>query len=468
MRIRRPSPVYILPLTALLLALPAASPAQDAHYWTHQYGTRAELLGGMVVGSIKDLSSTFYNPGAVAYSLDQGLLLTTNAFELVNLRLQADIGEGSETSDTRLSVAPGMFAMRFPFDIGGNQIALSYLTRQSFELELSGNRVDSWWDPGWGTGTESYSSEFRYDTYLNEIWVGASWAKTVDEHLALGVTLFGAYRSQNRRAQTILQGAQVDGPGASATLIREYSYWNTRLLLKAGASFDYRPLAFGAAVTLPSLSLFGRGKVFYDDSFVNIDADGTGTPGSYLTSSFQDDLSSRFKSPLSVSAGTSYGYRTMTLHFSAEYFMDQDVYDIIEPDAFRSQTSGDTLSVEISGGMEKIFNLGFGIDYMFSERFSFYGGFTTDRSGYRQEVITTTTSWDLYHVNLGATFRAFEIDWTVGMGISWGSDEYDIELGFADDGGSRRVIEPGSIAADTDYERLKFIIGFAFPTKDDD
>ena len=31
--------------------------AQDSHYWTNQYGTDAQLLGGLVVGSVNDLSS---------------------------------------------------------------------------------------------------------------------------------------------------------------------------------------------------------------------------------------------------------------------------------------------------------------------------------------------------------------------------------------------------------------------------
>ena len=34
-------------------AMPSAVHAQDAHYWTYQYGTRSNLLGGAVVGSVK-------------------------------------------------------------------------------------------------------------------------------------------------------------------------------------------------------------------------------------------------------------------------------------------------------------------------------------------------------------------------------------------------------------------------------
>lgn len=36
--------------------------AQDLHYWTNQFGTRSSLLGGAVVGGIKDNTAIFYNP----------------------------------------------------------------------------------------------------------------------------------------------------------------------------------------------------------------------------------------------------------------------------------------------------------------------------------------------------------------------------------------------------------------------
>ncbi len=422
---------YKLLLVFSLLLLSPHLYAQDANYWTYQYGTRAELLGGMVVGSIKDLSSTFYNPGAVAFSLDQGLLLTMDAFEVSNMTLKVENSDESYLSDTRAVKAPGMFAMRFPFDVpGANQIALSYLTRAQFELELSDNHVNSWWDPGWVGGEASFSSEFRFYENLNDTWVGVSWAKVLTGRMALGATLYGAYRSQRMRFQTYLDGAQLDGPGGSASFVREYRYWNARALLKTGASFDYRPLAFGVALTLPSISLFGSGSNYYNDSVVNFDLDDNGTPDSYLASNFQEDLSTTYKSPFSISVGTSYGYKTMTIHFSAEYFGKMDPYEIMPVEDFRAQTSGDTLSPVVIGGIKEVLNFGLGLDYKFRDSFSLYGGFTTDRTGWMEDVNTMITSWDLYHITLGSAFRAIDIDWTIGLGYSWGSEDFSLTDGL--------------------------------------
>jgi hypothetical protein len=56
--------------------------AQDSHYWYDQYGTRANLLGGCTVGSVRDLSATYYNPGSLAMNDEPALLLTSDAIEL--------------------------------------------------------------------------------------------------------------------------------------------------------------------------------------------------------------------------------------------------------------------------------------------------------------------------------------------------------------------------------------------------
>ena len=59
-----------MPVAFVLSIGAAEAAAQDAHYWTNQYGTTGNLLGGAVVGSVVDLSAVFYNPGAVGLIQD--------------------------------------------------------------------------------------------------------------------------------------------------------------------------------------------------------------------------------------------------------------------------------------------------------------------------------------------------------------------------------------------------------------
>ena len=68
----------------VLLAAPAV--AQDSQWWTNQYGNRARLLGGAVIGSSRDLSAVYYNPGGLAVVDEPDALLTGYVFELDNIK----------------------------------------------------------------------------------------------------------------------------------------------------------------------------------------------------------------------------------------------------------------------------------------------------------------------------------------------------------------------------------------------
>ncbi len=57
----------------ILLAGLHSARGQDTQYWNLQYGTRSTLLGGAVIGSVSDLSATYYNPGALGLYKAGGL-----------------------------------------------------------------------------------------------------------------------------------------------------------------------------------------------------------------------------------------------------------------------------------------------------------------------------------------------------------------------------------------------------------
>jgi hypothetical protein len=64
------------------LALATFARPQDSHYWTNQYGTRATLLGGAVIGSVLDLSGTYYNPGGMSLIEDPDTLMAAKTCDL--------------------------------------------------------------------------------------------------------------------------------------------------------------------------------------------------------------------------------------------------------------------------------------------------------------------------------------------------------------------------------------------------
>jgi len=114
--------------------------AQDSQYWSKQYGTYGGLLGGTVIGAVSDLSAAFYNPGAIAFSKDSTLLLTTNSYQFIYLNFQ-DVVQSNLILDSWYSNASrGIFAVRLPFNwLGNDKLVVSYIARQDFTFNSAGN-----------------------------------------------------------------------------------------------------------------------------------------------------------------------------------------------------------------------------------------------------------------------------------------------------------------------------------------
>jgi hypothetical protein len=80
---------------------PRSAEAQDAHYWSNQYGTRSVLLGGTVIGTVSDLSSIFYNPGALALAEDPELILAAKVYQYTNVSISGAGEAGLELTSPK-------------------------------------------------------------------------------------------------------------------------------------------------------------------------------------------------------------------------------------------------------------------------------------------------------------------------------------------------------------------------------
>ena len=105
----------------VLTASPSA--AQDSHYWTQQYGPRGSLLSGAVIGSVADISGTYYNPGSLGLAESLPFALSTDVFEYENIRLEDGAGEGVDLGTTRSGVRPSLLAGTITSSLGGGVLA---------------------------------------------------------------------------------------------------------------------------------------------------------------------------------------------------------------------------------------------------------------------------------------------------------------------------------------------------------
>lgn len=147
--------------------------AQDSHYWTYQYGTRAFLLGGTVIGSVLDISGIYYNPGGLSLLKDPETLLASRAFHWPNYSLENLGGTDKKISSSKLDIAPRIVAglINFPW-LKDHRIGYSILTRQSVDIKLNGTVITSGDAIPDYPGEESIVANFHLTEYLSEPWWG--------------------------------------------------------------------------------------------------------------------------------------------------------------------------------------------------------------------------------------------------------------------------------------------------------
>ena len=436
---------------ALVVAGPAA--AQDSQWWTNQYGNRARLLGGAVIGSSRDLSAVYYNPGGLAVVEEPDALLTGYVFELDNVKYKDVLFEDTELSSTRFDGVAGLIAGQIPFSfLGKSKLAYSYLTRHNLEYRFSeGGTAPGDSFPGL-EGFATVSVALDYDTRLREYWGGLTWSTPLDRY-GIGVSLFVANRSQRFRYGTSLTGTREDDAVSTLSRNRAYSYYDWRLLSKIGFSTSFDRWNVGLTVTTPSLHLFGSGDISYEGLGILSDLE-------IVTNSFQDGLSTGYASSWAIGAGGEYIGGNWNAHIAAEWFDRVDV-TVLDAEPFRSQTDSTILiDPNVTNVMKGLLNVAVGYEYQFSDTYGGYATFYTDWTG--SEVgdgsATTTTPWNLWTFGLGAIFSVGRSEFTTGLTYKFGSREdfvrYDLVPGETVDD---QILSAG---VDGQFWRLSLVLGF--------
>jgi hypothetical protein len=396
--------------------------AQDAHYWADQYGTRARLLAGAVIGSADDLAAVYYNPGALALVTTPQLLLSANVAQYTSYSVDVN-GESTEIGASKIGSAPSLFAGEIKLGfLGKTRFAYSFLTRYSVDLRIAERSLISGADVGAFPELEGAGVNLRFESKLTETWVGFTLSSPLGRRWGLGISPYVTIRSQRVNQQTIVQVVDTAGIGGISLAATDVDFNNWRLLAKIGLSADYAPWRFGVTLTTPSLNIWGQGSSAVDNSLV-----GQGGTGD-LFADLQEDVDVSYVSPASVGAGLAYTWReATTLHLSGEYFaaIDQnralDIEPIVDPSA------GDTLSTGLIQDTDEVLNFAVGLEHLFGDGLEAYAGFHSDFSARPQDQKTAfpVSRFNIWHLAGGASATLGRSQFTLGLVIAWGSAQGD-------------------------------------------
>jgi long-subunit fatty acid transport protein len=453
---------HVFLFISIVCLCPVSAKAQDAHYWTHQYGTRATLLGGAVVGSVLDLSGTYYNPGVLSLIEDPDTFIAAKVFQYPRITLE-DFGKKDNNLNTStVGPAPTLVAGRLKFKgLGKHWLGYSILTRQEVNFDLAGS-FSTQLDLSPVPGLEALVGDVRLDEKLIESWVGLTWAYKVKKNIGIGVSQYLMVRSHRANFQLLAETLYSSGEIALAMGARKYYYLNWRLLWKLGAAFDFERITMGITLTTPSFKLYGAGSTGMNTTGVawNI---GNGAKGDFLAADYQEGLNASFKTPISLALGSTLKLKNVCLYGTVEWFSPMGKYEVISGEDFTAQSTGQKLSNKITQELDSVLNFGVGVEYVFGPRLRGYGSFTSDYSARRPGTDTnlTVSDWDIFHLMAGADFGIKKAAFTLGLGYSFGSRKAGAAI-------EKSLLKAeGELLAsltelDYRYSSFKLVLGFSF------
>jgi len=457
--VMRRTPVTFAVVFALLISVAAApaAHAQDSHYWYDQFGNRALLLSGAVVGDAADLSSVYYNPGSLSLIEQTELLLAGLVINAARTRIEDAVADGGDLSQGLIDVAPSLIAGEIPSGESKHRFAYSVLKRYGADfravaqIRLTGDEFEL-------PTLALLSNSVRIDARLSEYWVGGTWSYPVRPNLGVGVSTFIAVRSQRRFATNAVQILSTGNRAAIANVSTDYDFSHWRLLWKIGVQGRVAKWDLGVTVTTPSVGMFGSGKVGNNLTLVGQLVDQNGNPATEIATDFQTGLSASYKSPLSVALGAARTFGPTTVHWSLEYFAPVGAYTVVDGQPFIGQSSGRTINTAVIDELDAVLNAGVGIEREFGPDLLGYFGFHTDfnAASNNPAVNLSHTKWDFYHISGGATFGAAGSSFTLGGELAVASDVLKIDPHDP----FRPIGLPPELQASS--YRLTLLLGFSF------
>ncbi len=448
----------------ILFSISLKGNAQDTHYWTHQYGTRSTLLGGLVTGSVLDLSGTYYNPGGLSLIDEPETLLAAKVFQYPRVTLKGLAGSNLDICSSDLGPAPAFVAGMIKFKwLGKHWLGYSVLSRHETELGLSGTLIESSDVISDSPGEEDLATDFRLYESLTEPWWGITWSYKVNDYFGIGISQYLIFRDHTVNFQTFTEALTASGEIAMTNFKRDFKYLNYRLLWKLGLAFDLDRITIGLTFTAPSVKLYGSGTTGVNITVVRQDIDGDGTNDDYVATDFQDDLDSDYRTPISLGAGVTCKFKKFRLYGSAEWFSSVEKYDVISGEDFIVQSTGESLPNKVTHELDSVLNYGLGIECTFNPNLKTYSSFTTDFSARKPGTDTnlSVTDWNIYHIMGGATFKIKRYSFTLGLGYAFGNRLTRQRFEPMPLSVQERLIGVVSSLEFT-YSSFKFLVGFAF------
>ncbi len=477
----------IILITSIIFGSSVQLIAQDNHYWTQQYGARAALLGGNVVGSPDDNSSIYYNPGFLGVIDSSTLNLNANIYSYDRLSIKNGAGSNIDILSRQPNIYPQFLSGTLKMD-KESPITWSYalFTRNHSNYYMRTRHAAQYNVIESHPGLESYIGSFEYSNQLDEQWGGLGFGYKISEKLAIGLSTFIGYRFQNYQFSffTRLLSEKTDGTPyfASTNWYEDIYLQEFYILWKAGFSLDLGKFKAGLSISTPNLSLYGWTNVQRENSQYNLrESINEDAYSDILLIDRQESLPTHVKFPWSFALGFSYQLNPkIQLLSTCEYFTKIDLYTMVEAekqnfiypeDSPYAPFLKDIDFLSVSSVANAVFNFGLGMEYSFNEKYTLLGGFRTDYSHFKASeredfdqpgiLFISSFDMDLYHLSGGLTINKNNSRFTIGVNYCFGR-EYGLDqmVNFTEPTDYNYLVGNNQPIADVLINSYSLIIGY--------
>jgi hypothetical protein len=427
----RPGLIFILVLQGIL------GFSQESNYANYEVGSKSTMLGGAVVAGIDNISSAYYNPGALSFINNSSVSLETSTLFTGGLNIKNGAGRDIDIRSSFFDVIPSL--------IGGivkNQkdpswtFAYAAITVNSSLIEynvrhfLVADIINS------SPGDEFYDGGYDYRNKISENWLGIAVSRKISERFGLGATIFGASFYQDfHRSQLAIVTGDVNGTPttlASTTISQYMRFRSLALIVKLGLNYQHEKHQFGFTITTPKMNidLFAKGTISSDIQIV--DPLNIGAAQSVVF--YGDDLSTYHRTPLKLDFGYQIEMPSSQLMFRLSYNTQVKQYAMLSSNEVTVPQVGLVRpSISAYDMANQVFNFSVGYRDDVSEGLSVLVGAKTDFNFVdaeflnQQAFIPKMSYWDLYHVTGGVIWYNQRAHLTLGADYAFGISKNDLQ-----------------------------------------
>lgn len=425
--------------------------AQDANYWSNNYGPGGFFTPGAVVANNRDSGVLFYNPALLALTHKKATSISGAIYQLESIKIKNGAGMGKDLKSRTTSQIPQMlsgtvaFGKKKPVYIS---YALTHTSVLSYNVSQRQDAHLNVLNDGHSPGDEYYIGQYSFQNLIRETGALISSGFRLTDRLAIGFTAEAQSRSQ-RYNESIIVRALVNNsnstmlPLSSNEGLYEVSYHHTGVKLRAGLSYDVNRHHIGLMVSSPLIHVMGSATLLSDNALANIHFTAQDTLN-LLASTRQTKLKTVYKTPMSIAAGYAYDHDAGQFYIAAEYFLSMKEYNIITPrnEFFIRPDTGSNNELtqellEMREGRKSVVNVAIGYSRLLMPYLTGYIALRTDFN-YAKRTGTdgfspSTTTWDNYYCQLGVNLRRRRYNMRAGLLLGYGrTGQYRQPVNFDD------------------------------------